>query len=158
MERKSHMKAAALIIGAILLFIVLPFSCRPHPVGAARTSSAYTAKASTTAKAVLSAVQTTKATTDAVRKGAFSPFTARIISDQEEAISKTAGTFESVQPPNREMDTLREELDQLLTQAQQHVSNARVAANRSDNDALLAQTQALQDDAKALNDFIEAHR
>jgi hypothetical protein len=154
----NSMKAAALIIGGILLFVVLPFACRPHPVGAARTPASYTAKAGTTAKAILSAVQTTKATTDAVRKGSFGPFTSRIISEQEEAVSKTQGTFDSIQPPNADMDALRDQLDELITQAMQHISTARIAANRSDNEAVLAQAQPLQEDAKALNEFIEAHK
>lgn len=152
------MKAGALAILAILLFVVVPFSCRPHPVGSARTTESYVAKAGTSAKAVLSAVQTTALTLDAADKGSLSSYNAGIIGDQEDAITKTQGTFDSIRPPNNAMDEVRDQLDELMTKATDHVSAARIAAQRGDGDALMKQKQPLQSDAKALSDFIEAHK
>jgi hypothetical protein len=132
--------------------------CTPHPVGPARTYGKYEGKAATTAASALSAVETTRMIADAASRGnAFGPFTGVVVSDAEEAVSGLSGTFGSIQPPDARADQLRDELEQLLGDALDHVTKVRIAARRGDLSHLKTIAAPLDDDAKKLGDFAEAH-
>jgi hypothetical protein len=131
----------------------------PHPVGPARTAGKYEGKAATTAKSALSEVQTVRlaAETGSADK-AFGPYLSRLISDAEEAISGVQGTFDSIQPPDEQSDELQQELDQLLSDALDHVRDVRVAVRRGELRKLADEAQPLSDDADRLQQFMEQHQ
>jgi hypothetical protein len=149
-----HAARTALCVAALLALA----GCTPHPVGPARTFDAYEGKAVTTAESALSSVQTVRlAATTGDRGDAFGPFLSVTISDQEDALAGVQGTFASVQPPNPDADALRSELDELLSAALEHVTEVRLEARRGHLDRLGEAARDLQDDARALERFIEAH-
>lgn len=133
-------------------------ACTPHPVGPARTYEKYEGKAVTTAESALSAVETVRLATDSGARGnGFGPYLSVLVSDQEDALAGTQGTFASVQPPDEKADELRDELDQLLTDALDHVSKVRIAVRRGELERLGEMGAPLAGDADALRRFKEAH-
>lgn len=54
------------------------------------------------------------------------------ISEQEDILSAVAGTFSSVQPPDADMERLRDEVLDLLDEAQTQVEDARIAYRNND--------------------------
>jgi len=134
--------AAALVVGC------------SHPVGPARTFGAYEGKARTTVRSALSNVETARLAVDALARGhSFGPYTAVVVSDAEDALGGLQGTFGSIQPPDRNADALRREVDELLGDALGGVSAARIAVRRSER----PDTSALAESASALEDWLAAH-
>ena len=129
-----------------------------HPVGPARTFDDYRRKAVTTAESALSAVETARLMADTASDGnAFGPYTAAVIDEAESAASAVQGTFDSIQPPDSEADDLRDELDELLSDAVGHLADLRIEARRNELATLADVAAPLADDASALRDFIEAN-
>ena len=88
---------------------------------------------------------------------AFGPYVSVLISEQEEALSGLQGTFGSIQPPSSRADALRDELQQLLSEALDHVTDVRIAARRGELPALARIAEPLADDSDALDRFIQEH-
>ena len=133
-------------------------ACVPHPIGPARTFAKYEGKAATTAESALSAVQTARLTARAAtRHRLFGPYVGQVLGESEDAVSGLAGTFASIQPPDDEADDLRQELGQLLNDAEDHLSELRVAARRGEIDELREKAVPLEDDAEKLSTFLERH-
>jgi hypothetical protein len=126
-------------------------------VGAARTYGKYQGKAVTSAKSALSSVETVRLAADSARKS-FGPYTANVVSDQEEEITKVEGTFDSIQPPGDRADELHAELSQLLSTAADHVREVRVAARRGELAMLPEKAAPLQADAANLRTFVETNK
>jgi hypothetical protein len=142
-----------------LLAVVVAGGCVPHPVGPARTEAKYQGKAVTTAEGAISAVNTVRiAATTSSRDHAFGPYLSVLISEQEEALSGLQGTFDSIQPPNGHADDLKAELDELLSNALDHVSDVRVAVRRGHLGDLAHESEPLTADADKLESFTEAHK
>jgi len=141
--------AAASAIGAA--------ACVAHPVGPARTSSAFEAKATTTAESALSAVETVRLlASTADMGGAFGSYVTISVSEQEDRLGGLRGTFLSIQPPpGEEVDALRDRLSAALTTAFDHVGDVRVEARRGHLDGLAAVAAPLADDATELRAIIE---
>jgi hypothetical protein len=132
--------------------------CVSHPVGPARSFATYEGKAATTAESALSAVQTVRlASATAARRHGFGPYLSVVVSEQEEAIAGVQGTFGSIQPPDERADDLRDELDALLSDALDHVTDVRIAARRGRLAALAAVARPLANDAGRLKRFTEEH-
>jgi hypothetical protein len=129
-----------------------------QPVGPARTAGDYEDKATDTAETVLSSVRTASLTVDvASRDRAFPPYVSVVLSDAEDEAGGAASTFGSVQPPGASSDRLRDELQELLDQADDALSAARIAARRVDHDALAAQAEPLDQVAADLDRFLSGH-
>jgi hypothetical protein len=129
-----------------------------HPVGPARTYGKYEGKATTTVQGALSNVATVRLMARTAAEGdAFGPYTAAVVSESEESLSGLQGTFGSIQPPNAHADRLRDEVDQLLSDALTHVTRVRVAARRGDLRHLGDISSDLDDDVDALNGFLDEH-
>jgi hypothetical protein len=138
--------------------LVVAAACTPHPVGPARTFTDYERKATTTAEAALSAVQTTRLAAEAGGEGnAFGPYLSVLISEQEEALSGAQGTFGSIQPPSQRADQLGQRLDRLLDDALAHVTDVRIAVRRGVQQRLPEVARPLQNDIDALTRFVEEH-
>jgi hypothetical protein len=143
---------------AAAITCVLAAGCVAHPVGPARTFDDYRRKAVTTAESALSAVESARLVADAASDGnAFGPYTAAVIDESEGAATAVQGTFDSIQPPDADADDLRDELDELLSSASDHLADLRIEARRNELDTLADVAAPLADDASALRDFIEAH-
>jgi hypothetical protein len=115
-------------------------------VGPARTSDAYTRKASTSIQDTRSAVETARLAVDAAAGDrATGPYLSVLLSDAEEQADSVRSTFESIQPPNSDADALRDDVDRLLTEAVAVLGDLRVAARRGDRGALVGHGPALAD-------------
>jgi hypothetical protein len=140
-----------LIIG---LYGALAVEGRPHPVGPARTQSAYVGKATTAAKSALAEVQTARLVARGAGDGReFGPHASVALSDAEDALSGISDAFASIQQP-KGADTLRADLDNLLSDALSHTGDVRVAVRRGDTHGIGDVARPLDDDARALQDFL----
>jgi len=132
--------------------------CVAHPVGPARTDSTYEKKARTTAKSAASSVQSAlMAVQTAGRDRAFGPYLSVLLGECEDAANKAEGTFDSIQPPSAASDRLRGELDGLLTDAVDHLSEVRILVRRGRMADLGDKADGLQQTAQKLDDFQKAH-
>lgn len=123
-------------------------------VGPARTSDDYTRKASTSLHDTRSAVETARLGVDAAAGDrATGPYLSVLFADAEEQASSVQSTFDSIQPPDRDADRLRDDVDDLLSEAVSALSDLRIAARRGDTPALTAQGPALEDLSRRLGDF-----
>jgi hypothetical protein len=128
--------------------------CVSHPVGPARTFGKYEGKARTSAKAALSAVETARLAAQAAGEGrVFGPYLGQILGEQEESASGTQATFDSIQPPDKRADELRQRLDDLLTSAASHLGDLRVAARRGEPGTVARLAKSLAEDADKLSTF-----
>jgi hypothetical protein len=166
MSNGSHRRAAAgqnrtVIRWSVLAVALLSSStaCTPHPVGPARTFSAYEGKAVTTAESALSRVETVRLAAQTGDDGnAFGSYLSVLISAQEDSLGATQGTFASIQPPDAAADALRDELGALIDTALDHVATVRIAVRRGQLDGLAAVAAPLADDARSLRAFTDGHR
>lgn len=127
-------------------------------VGPTRTADDYTLKATSTADAVLSAVRTAELTARAASDGrTFGPYTAVTLDDAESGASGAVATFESLQPPGRSSDELRDELTSITGDATSALATLRITARRGHMDRLASQARALEPIARRLEAFSERH-
>jgi hypothetical protein len=151
MRRTVAVLALAMVLGEA--------SCVPHPVGPARTYSKFEGKATTTAESALSVVETARLAAQAGGEDkAFGPYLSELLSDAEDDLSGVQGTFDSIQPPSAAGDRLRGDLDDLLTDALEHVAQVRILARRGRIKDLADAAKDLEEDSKNLNDFVEEHK
>jgi hypothetical protein len=149
----------ALAALAALVVVALAGGCVDHPVGPARTFGQYEGTAVTTAEAALSAVATAQLVATTASSGnSFGPYAGTVLGEAEGTASGVQGTFASIQPPGERADDLRDELDQQLGDAVDHQATLRIAARRGQLADLERLAGPLDDDAAALDAFIEAHR
>ncbi len=120
-------------------------------VGPARTSDAYAGKASTSLHDTRSAVETARLAVDAAAGGrATGPYLSVLLADAEEQASSVQSTFASIQPPNREADQVRDDVDALLTEAVSALADLRIAARRGDTAGITEKGPALEDLSRRL--------
>jgi hypothetical protein len=159
MRRQPSRLALATLALALVALAALTGTCIPHPVGPARTFATYQGKAVTTAESALSAVETVRlAAGGAADDHAFGPYIGQVVSEAEEAVGSLQETFGSIQPPDEQADDLRDELDELLTNALGHVTDVRVAARRGQLPRLADVAAPLEADADALRTFAESRK
>jgi len=140
-----------------LIAIFALSGCVRHLIGPARTEDAYADKARATAEAAQSSVETVLLLVETAGDGDLFDNFARIsISEQEDALDGVQSGFRSIQPPDRRSDELRAGLDEVLSAALEHVSTARRAVRRGDEQALRDVAEPLGDDARALESFVES--
>lgn len=133
--------------------------CTSHPVGPARTYETYQAKAVTTAESALSAVETVRLTVRTATTGhALGPWLSAVVGDAEESSVGVQGTFDSIQPPDRRADGLRLDLDEILTDAVEHLAQVRIAVRRGALATLADAATPLDADRDRLEAFAESHR
>jgi hypothetical protein len=157
--RGPRWRGIAVGVCIAVLVVLLASRMVPHPVGPARTLGKYRGKAATTAKAAGSDVNTVLLVARAASAGkAFGPYTALVVSYAEESVSGVQGTFDSIQPPDVLADALRSQLDDLLSDALDHVSRVRIAARRGQLAQLEEVAQPLVQDARKLQAFMDEHQ
>ena len=149
------MRRLAITLSAALLVAA---GCSQHPVGPARTFSAYEAKAVTTAESARSSVETVRLAAEAGDDhGGFGPYLSVLVSGQEESLAGAQDTFRSIQSPGRDGDDLGEQLDGLLGSALTHVTGVRTALRRGQLAGLRDVAGPLADDSAGLKRFVEDH-
>jgi hypothetical protein len=126
-------------------------------VGPARTFSAYQGKAASAADEMRSSVATALlAVRVAQADHAFLPYISVTIADAERDASGIQGAFDSIQPPDRQSDELRNELDALLGTAVDAISNLRIAARRGEVATLVQIAAPLDHLSHQLDEFSKA--
>jgi hypothetical protein len=112
--------------------------------GPARTATDYRLKARNSAKAALSAVETSTLAARLVREGrTFSPYVSVVLDSAERDVTAVESTFASIQPPGPSSDQLREQLDTVLNDAADTISSMRIASRRDERRNLLAAAERL---------------
>jgi hypothetical protein len=126
-------------------------------VGPARTFSAYQGKAASAADEMSSAVATALlAVRVAVADHAFLPYVSVTIADAERDAAGIQGAFDSIQPPDRQSDVVRRELDDLFGAAVDTISNLRIAARRGEVATLVQLAAPLDHLSDQLDGFSKA--
>jgi hypothetical protein len=127
-------------------------------VSPARTFDAYEHKAKDTAESVLSSVETARLGARVATDGdAFGPYVSVLLSEAEEGASHAHATFDTVQPPDARADRLRGRLGRLLTRADDHLSELRIAARRGELGTLARVARPLTPLARELERFVSRH-
>jgi hypothetical protein len=145
----------ALVVVALVVFAAA--GC-VQIVSPARTFDAYEHKAKDTAESVLSSVQTARLGARVGTDGdAFGPYVSVLLSEAEDGASHAHATFDSVQPPDARSDRLRVRLGRLLTRADDHLSELRIAARRGELGSLARVARPLTPLARELERFVSRH-
>ena len=127
-------------------------------VGSARGDTDYQKKAVATSEHVRSSVRTVQLATQAASEDdAFEPFLARVISQAEDDASSALNSFETVQPPSEAADQLREDVDQIASDAISVLADARIAIRRGDIESLTALADLLTKAGDNLEQFGQDH-
>jgi hypothetical protein len=127
-------------------------------VGPARTYDDYRLKAVSTVETTRSAIGTAHLAIDVARRGrTFTPYATVVVSEAEDDASSAQATFDSVQPPDARSDQLRDEVDQLVSDATDELAALRIAGRRGDLDGFAAHAEAVDRVANGLDHFIETH-
>jgi hypothetical protein len=139
----------------VLALLALATAC----VAPARTFDDYEGKAVTSAETAASEARTAILTSSVAGRSQLPPPTASVIV-AEAAVGATgvADTFASIQPPDAESDALRAELLPALEQAADLIASMRIAARRTDTEAMAAVSADLAPVAALLERFVEEHR
>src|SRR5204862_3603556 len=123
------------------------------------TAGPYRAKAVNTAEAVHSAVASDLLVIEAVRdEHTTAPYVSVATSQAEDDASSSASTFLSMQPPDDASNDLRDELSDVLDEAETALADARIAARAGVNDDLLASEPKLRAVGDKLEGFQQDHQ
>lgn len=137
---------------AALLVPLLATAC----VSPSRTDRDYELKAGSSAKAVASSVATALLAVDAAtHKKAFGPYLSVVLGGCEEDASSVQSQFDSVQPPSKAADDVRDALDEQLQDATDTLADLRIAVRRGELDQLATIAEPLHDVLKKLQDMSE---
>jgi chromosome segregation ATPase len=127
-------------------------------VGHARTTPAYRGKASLTADAAISALQTAKLTVDISAKGnMLGRYGETVLSQAEDDFGSVQAQFDSIQPPNtKEADDLRSRLDDLLSQGSDMLSQLRILSRRAEEKEMEKTAESIPGLVDKLDKFSQA--
>ena len=135
---------------ALLLGSVAAAGC----VLPARSTAAYRGKAVATTTAAQTAVQTAVFEADLASRGRVTAAGASVtFSDAETDAEGAQAAFDSIQPPDSVSDSLRNRLDNILSDAVDALTTLRIVARRGDLDKLAAPAKSAREAARRLDDF-----
>lgn len=142
-------------LAAVAIALLVTCGCI-QPVGPARTSESYRAKATTTAEAGISAAESASLVIDgADEERLLPPYTAVLLSELEDDAGGAASTFSGIQPPSAEADRVRADLLDRMADLQDALAELRIDARRGDLEALADVRPALRDAVDQLEAFVE---
>ena len=125
----------------------------------ARSSSAFEGKAVESAKSAYGAVATALLTAREASSGKLTAAYASVaMADAEKDANGAQSSFDSIQPPDRRSDQLRDDLDRMLSDAVSGIAQLRTEARRGHLASLAHQARDLHDVAKRLDRFQKAHQ
>jgi hypothetical protein len=144
----------ARLVAALLVAVVALAGC----VGMARTTPAYRGKASHTAGAAVSALQTALLSVQLSAKGnMLGKYLQTVLSQAEDDFSSVQQTFDSIQPPNTaEADRLRSRLDDMLAKGSDTLSELRILSRRADVKGMVQTAEDIPPLVDKLTKFQEA--
>jgi len=123
---------------------VVAVSCLAGCVTPATGSDSYADKAVTSVRAATSEVATAELTIQQLQqRRIFTPYADETITANESALGSINAAFTSVQPPAPD-DALRDDISDLLGDAEDAVAHARIAARRSDSEQLVEAQKELR--------------
>ncbi len=126
--------------------------------GPVRSANVYESKAGVTAETVASAVETARLAVQAAQDGdAYGRYLTQVLAEAEEDADAAQGTFDGIQPPDQRADQLRDQLDGLLSDATDTLTELRTVARRGSFDELAEPAAPLAGLAGRLHGFAEAH-
>ena len=126
--------------------------------GPVRSTHVYESKAGATAETVASAVETARLAVQAGTEGkAYGRYLTQVLAEASEDADAAQGTFEGIQPPDHRADELRDQLDELVGQATDTLTELRIAARRGHTAELAEPAAPLAGLAGKLHAFAEAH-
>src|SRR4051812_31417436 len=138
----------------LLLVAALCTGC----VGPSRSDGDFELKAGNTAKAVRSALQTALLAADGAGSGKLSGnYVSVILGEAETDASAAQATFESYQPPSAAADELRNDVDDLVSDAVDGLTALRITARRGQLDRLPTIARQLEPVATALEQVQEKY-
>jgi hypothetical protein len=138
----------------LLLVAVLASGC----VGPSRSDGDFELKAGNTAKAVRSSLQTALLAADGAGRGKLSSnYVSVIFGEAETDASAAQATFESYQPPSAAADQLRNDVDDLVSDAVDGLTALRITARRGQLDRLPTIATQLKPVATALEQVQEKY-
>jgi hypothetical protein len=141
---------AAIVTGTL----VFGASC----VGSARGEVDYQKKAVATTEQVRSSVRTVQlAIQAAAEDDAFGPYLSRVISQAEDDANSAVSGFETIQPPSEQADDLRDDVEEVTSDALDLLADARIAARRSDRQGLTDLADFITQAGDDLEQFGEDH-
>jgi hypothetical protein len=153
-SRSAH-QPLSLRIAAPLLLVVAISGC----VTPARDDPQYRAKALAAVKAASSEVATAQmATGQRLRHRAFGTYADEVVTGDENALGSISAAFTAVQPPSHAADSIQDAVTGALSDAEDAVTQARVAIRRSDPAGMAAALHELgsvADDLSALQDRLQ---
>ncbi len=125
-------------------------------VGPARTTAQYEGKATRTANDAQSNLATALLAVRTSQRGRLLGRSLRVVlSESEDAYDSIQTTFDSIQPPETaRADALRSQLDAILSDGADSLSQLRIAARRSDQPTLLKTAAALPGVIDRLEKFV----
>jgi hypothetical protein len=122
----------------------------------ARTEQAYALKASATADAIRSAVETADKTARAAGRGRLTaPLTSVLLSEAESGAGGAEATFAGLQPPSDASEELRQRLLDLADEVGDVLTDLRIAARRAQLEDLPDLARDLPGLSKKLEKFSE---
>ena len=138
----------------VVAVVLLAGAC----TGPVRSSAVYESKAGQTAEVAASATQTALLAVEAARDDkAYGRYLTQVLVEAEEDAGSAQGTFAAIQPPDDRADELRAQLDDLLSEATDSLTDLRIAARRGRFAELPELARPLPEVAAELDDFAEAH-
>jgi hypothetical protein len=139
----------------LAILLLLPLGACTGPV---RSTNVYESKAGATAETAASAVETARLAVDAASQDrAFGRYLTQVLTEAEEDADAAQGTFDAIQPPDGRADELRDQLDGLLGQATDTLTELRIAARRGHTAGLAEPAAPLAELAAKLHAFAEAY-
>jgi hypothetical protein len=153
MARRFAPRWISSVTGGVLVSVLVLGACAPT----ARTLGPYRAKAAKTAEALESAVASDLLVIESVkRRHPTAAYVSVATSQAEDDASTAASSFLSIDPPGGDEATkLRDDLSDLVDQAQSAMGDVRIAGHRGDRAQLLEQEPPLRDLVKRLHDFAD---
>src|SRR4051794_10767969 len=150
-------RAARLVTGGLAVVLAMSGTACTSWVGAARTEDDFARKAGTTAKSARASIETAQLAAEAASKGkAFGNYLTVVLSEAEDDTAGVHTTFDKIQPPNASADQQRDDLDDLLDEAESTLSDLRIAARRGHLDRLADIAAPLGDLSDRLQKYEEA--
>jgi hypothetical protein len=144
-----------MIVGRVrrlLVLLTLALTAATGCVGPSRTDADYHRKASNSAEAMRSAVESARLVADLVlRDRMFDPYASVAASEAEQAADGVISAFDSVQPPSTDADAVREKFDAVFEEASGALSDLRIAVRRH----LVADIRKAADDLAAVSAKLE---
>ena len=131
--------------GALAVLVGVMAGCVEHPGLPAKTNGAYEQKSKLTADAAGSAVGTVVLVLDAeALDNTTAVYRDETISDAEDDLAATVGSFSSIQPPTDRSAALRDDVMDVLDEATSEVAEVRIALRLGHRRQALDQRQSLE--------------